>query len=93
MDKETVIETIIEIVSNAKFSFEAAKELNEELSAYGYSESEISLILTAVKTDGSSDKKTFAGKMYSMLSDKDLTRSLINDTESFLITCIFMKPL
>ncbi|HFD86336.1 MAG TPA: hypothetical protein ENJ35_01520 [Gammaproteobacteria bacterium] len=84
MDKETVIESIVEIANAGSYTYEAIELLNEELAAYGYSDSEIqSLIKVASRGGKIEDKSKYANSIYSILEDQTIARIYLPDINNF----------
>lgn len=92
MDKQTVIETIIEIANNGQFAKEAVVLLHGELKDYGYNPNEIHVILqTAVKANEQSNKERYAKNIYAIINDKKNAWMHIKDQKHFQATLLITQ--
>lgn len=91
MDKETVVETIIEIADRGQFAKEAMLLLINELESFGYSKNEIYIILkTAIKGSKQYNKRRYANNLYGIIKDKINAKSHIKSHNHFYATLVLL---
>ena len=77
MDKETVVESVYELATKGRFAGEAIELLQDEMRAFGYTESNTnSVIQVLIMENTAADNREYAETAYETLSNQNNVNKL-----------------